>query len=602
MDRNRIKEDRGVKFWETLRRQLVATAYVEAAHMVVTEFTEHYGGWRRFDNRAAILVLRKFLQEALVQGKFDLMAKLLWGDSIHVDQRFSKKIWDKLPQSSELIVLGGGSVGKSYTAGAWFALDFIQDPLYTSVKVVSVTKSHASTNIFAHLSSFVQKSAIPLGMQITSGWITANPVDKKNGIQLVAIPKGEKGKGRLQGMHPSPRPSHPKFGELSRVRALLDEAEEIPEGVHADIDNMLTAKDGPDRVKVCACANPRYREREFLKRAEPECGWDEADIETYEEWKSKVGFDVLRFDPAKCENVTQKRVIYPGLQTYEGYERYLRQEGSAEYYTMGRGWPPPQGAYPTVMAPYLASRARGAFMFTGGAVTIAAVDLAFTGVDDLVMAVGRFGTAAGYVSAGQTVKFDAPKVCLEVFDIFEMTKGDSVSTARDIQHNCKAMGIRPECLAVDQTGNGKGVYDILKRTFGDVLGIHYGTKATNMKVLSDDLLAAHDIYSGVNTEMAFAMSKWIEAGFIKFSDKCELENWEDELIDRRYKVVGEKVRIEGKDEYKARTGRGSPDRADASGMILHLARVRHSLRAFAVTDVKIEQAESDEHEVLDQIE
>lgn len=583
-----IELGRESKIWPHVRKMLAAGAYVDSANLLISQFGKRENNAQPLikTDDVAIRVLREFLQNLLFAGRFDSAAQLLWGpEQLWVEQKFSAMIWEQVPEHSETIILGAGSVGKTYTVSAWLFLDYLMDPMWTSLKVVSVTKKHAETNAFSSIQKFAKSSLIPLGLEMTSSLVTANPEDKRQGIQLVAIPKGENGAGRLQGMHPVPRPNHPKLGTQSRIRVLLDEAEEVPQGVWKDIDNVLTSKEGPDKIKIVAAANPRKREGNLLVRAEPKKGWSQLDEEYDIHWRSKLGWNVLRFDAAKCENVIEKKTIYPGLQTWDGYRRYLLMEGSPEYWTMARGMPPPQGSIPTVMSPMVVDKSKGTFIFTGATIYISATDLAFTGVDSVVTGIGKYGVASGWRDwEGNITMFDKARVGLEVVDVFEMEKKPTPELSLDIIQNAKLMNIPPTRLALDRTGNGQGVYDLVKGSYGNIFGISFGEGPTNNKILEDDILKPKDRFHKVNSEMAFAVAYWAEAGFVKFGQKTDLQSWEGEFTDRRYRVRSDKIEVEKKEDYKARTGRTSPDRADVVGMLIHLVRVRHSIRAYIMEE------------------
>src|ERR1019366_1724696 len=140
-------------------------------------------------------------------------------------------------------------------------------------------------------------------------------------IRGVIIPKGNTKKaGRLQGGHRRPRLTpHPVFGPLSRLFIFLDEIENIPAGVWQDIDNVLSEiETGGHGFKIFGAYNPTNATDEVGKRAEPPFGYADLDEDAHFRWKSARGWDVLRLDGERCENVIQGKIIYPGLQTREG--------------------------------------------------------------------------------------------------------------------------------------------------------------------------------------------------------------------------------------------------------------------------------------------
>lgn len=540
---------------------------IEAAKWVLQTFAKKTPKNLSLDSQISHMYLLQMVQKWLNEGDYLNAARLLWNEkSFLVEPQSVRKIWDALPLYAEVMMQGAGSLGKTYTPATWFMLDWIRDPEWTCIKVVSLTGQHAQRNCFAqmknlHATSIIQLPGECLGKSIQVG------NDDKQGIHLLAIPKGDTGEGSLRGFHPVPRSElHPQFGMLSRVRAILDEAEKIPHGVWQGVNNMLIARAGVEHVKVCAASNPQDRNSEFGLKCEPEKGWESVQMGVDESWKGKKGAHVICLDGAKCENVVQRKVVYEGLLTWEGYQHYLRLgDTHPEYITMARGWFPESGLSMNIISHDMVERAIGNFRFYGKTVYAAAVDLAFEGGDRAVMSIGRFGRLAKEEKFG-----------LEAVSQFELAHRKTLEMADEIMKICKNLHVTPDWLACDRTGNGTGVHDALCSKFGpEVMGIHFGSGSTDTKVLADDQQKASELYDGIVTEVWFAMRKWLEFGFLKFSPAMKMDNLRKELTARRYKTKGERVRVESKGDYKAR-GFNSPDEADSLSMLLHLVRLRSS--------------------------
>lgn len=575
------------------RNKISAGMYDGAAQLLIDTFSRVRP---RVRNGSGIAYLQKIIPGLLGKGMKLEVAYLLWGRELFHPEAYSvSQIWDSVGKESELLVIGAGSLGKSYTVAAYMLLDWLEDPLNTCVKVVSVTKEHAQRNVFAHIRNLHKASYIPLPGTPTSDKIQADE-DAKQGIHLVAIPQGENGSGRLQGFHPVPRRTpHPLYGTLSRIRAILDEGEEVPGGVWADIDNMLiTKEEGSEHVKVVSLANPRDIDSKFGQRCEPKEGWTSLDIEDSHNWKSKLGWAVVRLDGAKCENVIQKKVVHPGLLTYEGFMRYVKQgTDSAEYYTMARGWFPPRGIQVHVIPREFLENAQGRAVFTGKVIYCAAVDLALEGQDKAVMTVGKYGLASGCEKHGKSLKFDKPKWVLQVETQFDLIKHDpskeltqTIWLASQIKKHCENLHIKPEYLAVDRTGNGSGIHDTLRQTFGkDVFGVNYGWAATERKILEDDMQTADELYDGVVTELFFAARKFMESNALKISPAVRMDRLAKELTERKFRDGrGGKIRVESKGEFCAR-GNDSPDFADSLTLLVHIVRERRDFRAAMIANM-----------------
>jgi hypothetical protein len=471
----------------------------------------------------------------------------------------------------------------TFGAAAWFLLDWMRDPHYTCIKVVSLTAEHAQRNVFAAIKKFYTTALVRPefeGSETLVKSIQANN-DSKNGIHLVAVPRGDSGTGTLRGFHPSPRSgkSHPKWGRMSRTHVVLDEAEEVPAGVWEGLQNILSAADtegAKGRIKIFGASNPKDRTSEFGKRCEPVAGWGSIDCEDDLEWKSRDAWHVLRLDAAKCENVIEKKIVFPGLQTYEGFQAYESKGKTAEYYTMARGWFPQEGVSMSIITPSMMDNAMGITRFVGPVVPLCALDLALEGNDQVICSYGRFGLSDGYTPmSGKFIEYKNPKVVLQLDSQIPFPKAATLEQSTNIIRFCKQMRIAPNWVCVDRTGNGAGIHDSLCTVWGDVLGVNYSTAATDTHILGDDSLPASQLYSGVVTELIFGLAKYLEFEYLKISPGFRSEELVRQATARRYKQKGQGlVRVESKGDYCKRTRQHSPDALDSLSLLVFLLRQR----------------------------
>jgi hypothetical protein len=470
----------------------------------------------------------------------------------------------------------------SYGAAAWFYLDWYRDPDWTCIKVVSLTAAHATRNIFASIKTFHRTALVRLGgPENDLATSIQSTTDSKQGIHLVAIPKGESGHGSLRGFHPSPRfgPAHPRWGKISRTHIVLDEAEEVPDGVWAGVMNCLTAADSstPGRIKVFAASNPRDRTSQFGQRCEPKFGWGSIEMEQDRDWVSRDGWQVIRLDAADCENVLKRRLVYHGLQTYEGFMAYVSKGRTAEAATMARGWFPDEGIAMSIITPAMMDNAMGVVRFIGPVVPLAAFDLALEGVDQVLCSYGRFGLSDGWTDrSGKFHEFKRPRTMLQLDSQMPFPKAATLEQAHAIVRFCKQMKISPRWLCVDRTGNGAGIHDLLCSLFGsEVMGLNYSWAATETPVMGDDSQKANELYNGLVTELLFALGKYLEFEWLKISPGFRNEELTKQAISRRYIQKGKGlVRVESKKDYIKRTRLGSPDALDSLSMMVHLMRQR----------------------------
>lgn len=577
---------------EAARLRLVVGDFDGAAQLILNEMAANP---IRVEKGLGIYYFEKIIPRMLQNGKMADVAHLLWGTELFDPRPYSvQKIWKALRDHDMSLIIGAGSLGKSWNTAAYFLLDWLADPMYTCVKVVSVNLSHAEKNIFALIKRLHESSIIPLPGERKAESLMASD-NAEQGIHLVAIPPGMDGTGRLQGFHPKPRDKeHAVYGKLTRVRAVLDEAEEVAPGVWPDIDNMLITRDPSNSlVKVAGCANPRRRESSFGHRCEPISGWSSINIEDSHEWGNKFGWHITRIDGARCENVTERRVVFPGLLTYEGYISYVKKGvNDPNYLTMARGWFPEQGVDAFAIPSEIVDRSVGHLNFIHEVTYCGAVDLALEGVDKAIMTIAKFGLADGRTCLGQHTRFEGPKWGVQIEAQFEIPKYDptkqlqqTIWIARQIKKHCKeTFQILPMNLIVDRTGNGSGVHDTLKQEFGvEVVGLNFGTASTETKILEDDTQTAEELYDGVVTELFFATRKFMETDSLVISPSVSLNPLRKELSTRKWNYGrGGRNRVESKQEY-ANQGNDSPDRADSLCMIQQVIRKRKQFRASRVS-------------------
>ncbi len=550
------------------------------------------------DEKEAKAIVLQFVQHLLDHDQFEAAATILWGEQVY-DWRPSsaRDTWRCLFEHDKLLIQGAGAMGKTFNAAAWFLLDWMRDPYYTSVKVVSLTEAHAQRNVFAAIKTFYRTALVKPeyegGEELVKS-IQAND-DDKNGIHLVAVPKGDSGTGTLRGFHPSPRAGkpHPKWGMMSRTHVVLDEAEEVPAGVWEGLQNILSAADtegAKGRIKIFGASNPKDRTSEFGKRCEPERGWLSVDCEDDFEWSSRDGWHVLRLDAARCENVTEKRIVFPGFQTYEGYMAYESKGKTAEYYTMARGFFPQEGISMAIITPAMMDNSIGIVRFIGPVVPLAAFDLALEGNDQVMCSYGRYGLCDGWTPRdGKFIEFKKPRIVLQLDSQISFPKKATLEQTQAIIRFCKQMRIGPNWLCVDRTGNGAGIHDSLCSLFGEeVLGVNYSWAATDTHVLGDDSQMANELYNGVVTELIFGLAKYLEFEYLKISPGFRNEELVKQAIGRRYKQAGKGlVRVESKADFVKRTRQRSPDELDSLSLLVFLMRQRAGAAA-TMTEPKAE--------------
>jgi hypothetical protein len=254
--------------------------------------------------------------------------------------------------------------------------------------------------------------------------------------------------------------------------------------------------------------------------------------------------------------------------------------------TFARGWPPLKSQNWTVIPASWPSTQRGEAIFDEIISHCASVDCAYQGMDKVIMTVGKYGIASGWVKAnGETVKFldpSNPKVyksrpVLQYEQQFSLLKSASPSKlAEEIKGKCLNLGIEPSNLVIDGSGQGSGTASWLKEYWGDIMAIDWGRAATEMKILTEDNGLARDRFPDIISEMWFAFKEWLNPDVcaILIHPMIQQNPINAQLTTRRFSFCkGNKQKVESKESYKARNQR-SPDEVDSMIMLPHLIRSR----------------------------
>jgi len=536
--------------------------------------------------------LQSYLHNLLEQDCFIQAAQILWSPTqFNPNPMGTREVWRLFEETDTGLIMGAAKMSKSFSMGVRLFLEWVRDPEYTTIRVAGPSENHLEENLFSHIVNLHQQATLKMPGDVGDLFIGLDRRNQISSIRGIVIPKGNVRKaGRLQGGHRRPRTSpHPLWGPLSRMFIFLDEIENIPMGIWQDVDNVLSEiEKGGQGFKIFGAYNPSNSTDEVAKRAEPPFGWGDFDPDTHYRWKSIRGWDVLRLDGERCENVIQGQCIYPGLQTREGLERIARNAGGRQapgYLTMGRGCYPFVGVEATVIPPGMLLGWRREYIWYDDPKPVAAEDLALEGDDDAVWTLGRFGLATGMkyppsleFPQGRTVMFKdrtgnvTPRWALQADHQVVVPKGDTIAMKTWTITTNRRAGIRPEFFACDRTGSGAGVADLIRFEWSTLIhDVNYSEGASETKIMFEDQQTAKEQCDRVYSELWFALRAWGEFGYFSIHPSLDLSKLTQQLTQRRFKTQGKKIKVESKKDYKAR-GYSSPGEADSLTLLVHAAR------------------------------
>lgn len=542
----------------------------------------------------ATVFLHFFLHWLLENDGMEDAAQVLWTSTKFTPlPAATQAVWKACETQKYIMLMGAASQSKSFSVGVKYLLEFLRDPEYTTIRVLGPSEGHLEANLFSHLVDLHQSSSIPLPGKIGKLFIGLNPRRQTGSIMGLIVPVGKRTPTRLRGVKRVSRSvPHPKFGPLSRLLIFLDEVSSIPPGIWSDIDNVISndqKKEDPG-LQIIGAFNPTGSAGDEVgMRCEPRTGWGAFDLEKDFEWMSRRGWYVVRLDAAQSENVKENRVIYPGFQTYDGYQSIIKNSGGLQspgYFSMCRASFPPTGVALSVVPQGFLLNVKATPHWYERPRMCAGVDLALQGSDSARFALGEWGLATSITFApslayptGNTVIFkdergrNRPRYVLALKQIFKIANGNTIEMTESVISLARRTGVAPDWMALDRTGNGQGVVDLI-RHFWDprVIGLNFTEGCSEQKMFAEDREVPKDLYDRAHTELAFGVRRFLEFGYLKFDPSVNDSELSSQLTSRQYLATGKKVQVESKDSWKSRHAGMSPDEADSLGLLVWAVR------------------------------
>ena len=301
-------------------------------------------------------------------------ATLLWSESYFTAEPWAcRAIWAGMERDKYVSVLGAGGTGKSFTVGARYFLEWAADPDWTRVDLVSKNQQKIK-KLFADFVGLHRAACVTLPGKVEAETIATDKLGGW-GIFLNLIGAGDQSSSVLKGTHEKARKTaHPVFGFRTARYVMIDEAQDVPEGVFDDIPNVLLSAQ-PDDGTVASCggrrmrqvmltANPALPNSRYGEQCRPEMGWGALD--DAESWRARLGAWCVRIDALKTENVMdgkagrEPRFSSKGLVTWTGVRETLTacdgNELHPQWWTYVRGMFPPEGALATLIPQHAAER------------------------------------------------------------------------------------------------------------------------------------------------------------------------------------------------------------------------------------------------------
>lgn len=455
---------------------------------------------------------------------------------------------------------GCAGSGKTFAVSFYGVVWWLMNPTMSSVILTSTTKDMIRKRAWGVVQSFYHAiPGLPVGNMVDSRttW-QAVKGDDKHAISAIAVRQGstQEAVARIQGYH------------TRRQLVVVDEATDTPEAIFEACANLYNS---PEDFQFVALANPASRLDPFGRFSEPNAGWSSISVAD-RSWRTKPQLNgvpgvVLRFDAEESPNIREGKTLYPYLVTEDQLEGARRRYGKDNplFWKFQRGFWAPDGTLKTVLSESLITRQNlmGTHEFSGEFFTdVAGLDPAFGGGDRAVFYPARVGILAGGTLSG--IQF-RPPVLMEL----QASSSEPIhfQLARQAKALCRAHNVSPDCLAVDSTGEGGGLCDILQRDFGPILRVEFGGSASDAPLNYEDRRPAREVYQNKVCEIWFAVREFALSGQLRGLDASTCV----EFCNRTYNDEKRRMRLQTKVEMKEEYGR-SPDLGDAAALALEAGR------------------------------
>jgi hypothetical protein len=468
-------------------------------------------------------------------------------------------------------LLADGTVThNSHTLAGYGIISWLSKPRDTLVLMTSTTLREARKRIWGSVISLLSViEGAPVNIRDSTG--SANYIDANGqtfdraGLSLIAAERSrtKEAIGKFIGL------------KQKHVILIADELGELSEAiVQAGLSNLSKNP----KFELKALSNPASRFDAFGIWSTPRDGWESVRVELDDTWVTKWNGKYIRLDGERSPNIMAGETIYNFLPTQEKVDedKALLGEKSRSYMRMVRAVffdsDESEGIYSE--SELVNAGAMKRIEFKGATTLIAGLDPAFTnGGDRTMLCIAR----VGFDTNGQ--------YCMQ-FEDFVQINDDSTNKAvprtyqivHKVKEECEKRGIKPENLAVDSTGAGSPLCDVLAGEWSnDFLRVPFGGKASDRRVSMNSQLIGEELYCNRVSELWFVGKEFIRTKQLT-GVTAELAK---EMANRRFELVkgsSLRVKVEPKGELKARAG-ASPDMADCAFVCLDLARQRHGLVA-----------------------
>lgn len=488
-----------------------------------------------------------------VEQHFRNAANLMW-PSLQWNPWLEEQI-DSLCKYDYVGWAGCGASGKTFSATLFSVVWWCANPTVSTVLLTSTTAKMIRKRMWANVQELTRKVVgFPGNMVDSKMSHQAVKGDDRHSISAIAVADGNTSKAvaNIQGIH------------AERVMVIIDEATDTPEAAFEACTNLSK---GCREFKMLVIGNPSSKFDPHGRFCTPAAGWRSVGIADLS-WETERGVCV-RFDGLESPNMSYAKPKYKYLITREQVEAAVRHEteSSPTFWKFTRGFWAPEGTVKTVLSESMIDTYEPGrtFTFIDSTTLVASLDPGFGG-DRCILRFAKVGLAA---EQRMVIQFTET---VHISPNASLTEPIHYQIANRVKEECIRRGVPAELFALDSSGEGGGLADIMTREWGPVVRVEFGGSPSENPVSDEDSRSCKDVYDRKVSELWFSFRKWVMEERIGGVDLQTLQ----EFCSRVFDDTKRKISVEPKKEMKLRTGK-SPDLADAAVVLLDLVRKTTSL-------------------------
>lgn len=477
----------------------------------------------------------------------------------------------------------GAGAGKSVTAAKIGLIFWISDPLGNAVLVASTTLAALSSRIWGYVGNLFAKAQ--KNINIAGKYYRSMPPkimypgqnDEIHGMFANAIPEGEDEDTikNVIGRHPD-----------RRLLVILDESSEMNPAIAKGVPNL---ERGIEFFQLIAIANSNSRYDLHGSLSTPLKGWDKLDPSVDRLWPTTQENGIAYYmHPAESPAITEKdperkEALSKFLLTEEQFAKAKEKYGehSDSYYRFTLGFWKKQAIDTVAISQQFLDENEVDRMSEWGGYTplqiLGGLDPAFQlkAADRCIL---RFAVWGQTLSGKLVLDYRKKELLFDIPVRADLEKSGERQIAEFVCHKCAEFGITPSNVAIDATGVGRALSELIAVVWYELVGVRceppYRIISTRPKTV-DGKTDPHITVLGAS-DMWLKYREFIQAGHISGLDPLTIE----QMKSRQIKEKHGKLILETKQEYKDRMNAinpvlaRSPDESDAAILVLIAAILR----------------------------